>query len=138
MRLTKIKITLFFLALAGFFDSGYLAALDYRHILPPCTITKGCDIVLTSRFARIFGIPMGVYGVLFFIALIFILLVENEQNGFYKYFRLFIIAGIVVSFVLLYIQGFVLHAFCQYCVLVEALVFIIFALHHHPFNSSSR
>jgi len=138
MRLTKTKIALFFLSLAGFFDSGYLAALDYRHILPPCTITKGCDIVLTSRFARIFGIPMGVYGVLFFLALILILMLENESNGYYKYFRLLIYSGIGVSFVLLYLQGFVLHAFCQYCLLVEGLIFAIFALHHHPFNSSSR
>jgi uncharacterized membrane protein len=138
MRLTRTKIALFFLALAGFFDSGYLAALEYKHVLPPCSLVKGCETVLTSRFARLFDIPLGVYGALFFLTLILILLMENEQNGFYKYFKLLIFAGIAVSFILLYLQAFVLHAFCQYCLLIEALVFAIFALHHHPFNSSSK
>lgn len=131
------KIVLFLLSLAGFFDSSYLAIIDYKHILPPCSLIKGCDLVLTSRFARILGLPMGVYGALFFLALIFILLLENQQNKFFKYFKFLTLIGVVISIILIYIQAFVLHAFCQYCLLIEAIVFTIFIL-SYPFNSSSR
>lgn len=123
MKLTKNKIILLMLSLAGFFDSFYLTIVHYKHIIPPCTISLGCEKVLTSQFATIFGIPLGVFGVLFFLALIFLLLL-----GFNKYFKLLILAGIAVSIVLLYLQAFVLHAYCQYCLLVELIIFVQFIL----------
>ena len=138
MKLTKSKFFLLLLSLAGFFDSSYLTILEYKHVTPPCSIVKGCEIVLNSQFAMILGIPMiALSGCLFFLALILILLLENQQNGFFKYFKLLTFSGVIVSLVLIYIQAFILHAFCQYCLLVEVIVFTIFIL-DYPFNSSSR
>lgn len=121
MKLTRNKIILLILSLAGFFDSAYLTVLHYKNIIPPCTIALGCEKVLTSQFATIYGIPLGVFGSLFFLTLIFLLLL-----GFMKYFKLLILAGAGVSLVLLYIQAFVLHAYCQYCLLVELIILLQF------------
>lgn len=119
----KYSVFLLIFSLAGFFDSAYLTILHYKHVIPPCTISLGCEKVLTSQFATILGIPLGVFGSLFFLTLIFLLLL-----GLNKYFKLLTLAGVVVSLVLLYIQAFILHAYCQYCLLVEAIIFSIFIL----------
>jgi len=123
MKLTKSKIAILIFSLAGFFDSSYLTILHYKHIVPPCTITHGCETVLTSRFATIMGIPIALSGVLFFLVLIVLLLLRLPN-----YFKLWLYGGVAVSFVLLYLQAFVLHAFCQYCLLVEAIVLTIFII----------
>lgn len=111
------------LSIAGFFDASYLTILHYKNIIPPCTIALGCETVLTSQFATIFGIPIALFGSLFFLTLIFLLLL-----GFLKYFKLLILSGVLVSVILIYIQAFILHAFCQYCLLNEAIIFAIFIL----------
>ncbi len=119
----KSSILLLILSLAGFFDSTYLTILHYKHIIPPCTIALGCETVLTSRFSTIFGIPIALVGSIFFLVLIFLLLL-----GFFRYFKLLILSGLGISVVLFCIQAFVLHAFCQYCLLSEVIILTIFAL----------
>lgn len=119
----KSTIFLLLLSLAGFFDSAYLTILHYKNAIPPCSITNGCEIVLTSRFATILGVPIALFGVIFFLALIFLLLLGNI-----KYFKLLTLQGVGVSIALLYIQAFILHAYCQYCLLVEAIIFIMLLL----------
>lgn len=123
MKLTRNKIAFLILAIAGFFNSSYLTILHYKNIIPPCSIAKGCETVLTSRFSTIFNIPIALLGSLFFLVLIFLLLL-----GFLKYFKLLIFAGAAISVILIYIQAFILHAFCQYCLLNEMIIFAIFIL----------
>lgn len=117
------KIILLILSVAGFFDSSYLTILHYKNTIPPCTIAKGCETVLTSQYASFYGVPIALFGSLFFIALIFLLLL-----GFLRYFKLLTLAGVAVSIFLFYTQAFVLHAFCQYCLLSEAIILAIFIL----------
>lgn len=136
MKLTKSKIAILILSIAGFFDSSYLTILHYKHVVPPCTVTHGCENVLTSRFATIMGIPIALSGVLFFLVLIVLLLLR-----FSNCFKLWLYGGVAVSFILLYLQAFVLHAFCQYCLLVEAIVLTIFAINiflNKPENNLSE
>jgi uncharacterized membrane protein len=134
---TIIKIALIILSLAGFFISAYLAILHYKDAFPPCSIVTGCETVLTSQFATIFGIPLGVFGGIYFLTLIFSLLAEKENNNFFRYFRLLTLAGLVVAVILFVLQAFVLHAYCQFCLLVEIIILGIFIL-DYPFSSSGR
>lgn len=138
MKLTINRVLLLILSLAGFFDSSYLTILHYKNIIPPCTLARGCETVLVSQFSTILGIPIALLGSLFFITLIFILLLENQKNGFFKYFKLLTLAGVAVSIFLFSIQAFILHAFCQYCLLSESIIFAMFLLSFYPFRSSSK
>lgn len=122
------KIILLLLSAAGFFDSAYLTILHYKNIIPPCTIAKGCETVLTSQFSVILGVPIALFGSLFFLTLIFLLLLESKQNGFFKFFKLLALAGVAASIILFSIQAFILHAFCQYCLLSEVIMLAIFIL----------
>lgn len=127
MKLTKNKIALLFLSIAGFFDSAYLTIVHYKHIIPPCTIAKGCETVLTSQFSTIFGIPVALIGSLYFLFLIFLIL-NNQSFNLFRYFKLFAFLGVLASLYFFYTQAFILHAFCQYCLLSEAIILAIFIL----------
>ena len=131
------KIILLILSLAGFFDSAYLTILHYKNIIPPCTISKGCETVLVSQFATIFGIPVALIGSLYFLVLIFLIL-NNQNLKLFRYFKIFAFLGVLVSIFFFYTQAFILQAFCQYCLLSEALILAIFILSFYPFNSSSK
>ena len=125
MKLTRTRIALLLLSIAGFFDSAYLTISHYQKTIPPCTIAKQCDTVLTSQFSTILGIPIVLIGSLYFLALIFLLLINRFP---FLYFKLLAFSGLVVSAILFGIQAFVLQAYCQYCILSEIIVLTIFVL----------
>lgn len=118
------------LSFLGFADSTYLTIVHYENIIPPCSITFGCEKVLTSQFATIAGMPLGLFGALFFI-LIFVLTILNLQKNqeiLKKALSFFSASGLIAGIILFYIQWRVLYAFCQYCLLVEAILLAIFIL----------
>src|SRR5665811_1198486 len=59
------------LSFLGFIDASYLTIVHYRDALPNCSILKGCDIVTTSALSTIGGIPIALFGALFYLALSF-------------------------------------------------------------------
>ena len=135
-----ITIALLFLSIAGFFDAAYLTILHYQNAIPPCAIAKGCETVLTSQFSTILAIPISLIGSLYFLVLIFLILLitQKEPKKFFAYFKLLAILGVIVSIVLIYIQAFILNAFCQYCLLSEAIIFAIFLLSFYPLSYYSK
>jgi uncharacterized membrane protein len=133
MRLTinKIFILLSTFSFLGFVDAAYLTIIHYKHIIPPCTITHGCEKVLSSSFAVIYGIPLAAYGILYFIASIGlnVLLFQHRKNIWMRrIFMLFNSSGVIAAVILLILQFLVIKALCQYCILVELILFLLFAL----------
>lgn len=112
----------------GFLDATYLSILHYKHAIPPCTVTNGCETVLTSSFSTIYGVPIALLGAGFYVAVIAvsILLITNPKDLFYKALYLLADVGMIVSIILIYIQFGVLKAWCQYCVFSEVLSLGIF------------
>lgn len=106
----------------GFFVSAYLTVMHYKNIVPPCTATFGCETVLTSKYSMIGPIPLALTGALFFLFIMFLclLIITNYKKIFLDLFYLSSAIGLLVSFVLIYIQAGVLHAFCQYCLICES------------------
>lgn len=124
MNLTKNKLILYSLiaAFLGFFDATYLTILHYKNIIPPCTVTSGCETVLNSKYANIGPIPVALTGAIFYLAVIVvcILLITNYKEFLLRFFYGLVAVGFFVSLVLIYIQASLLHAFCQYCLISEA------------------
>jgi uncharacterized membrane protein len=125
MNLQKNKLILYSLILGflGFLVATYLTILHFRHIIPTCSVTGNCEAVLTSRFATIGPIPLALLGSLFYLAVmvICILILTNYRKIFVDFFHMVAAVGFMVSVVLLLIQAYILHAFCQYCLLSEAI-----------------
>lgn len=133
MKLIKNKYILpliGFLAFLGFLDATYLTILHYKNVIPPCSVIRGCETVLTSQFATLWGIPIALFGVLFYIAVISVCILFYHHSRKIFANAIFFIAstGIVVSTILFYIQMAILKTFCQYCLISESINLLIFFL----------
>ena len=102
-----------------------------------CEPGKSCDIVKTSPYATTFGIFNAYYGVAIFLfmnALLFTHIIRPTKEKK----RLIIISGVIGSIIALrfiYLQAFVLKAYCTYCIVVDVSVIttliLLFALKDH-------
>jgi uncharacterized membrane protein len=145
MKLIKSNLrtlAILILGFIGFLDATYLTILHYQDVIPPCTVTKGCETVLNSSYATVFGIPIALLGALFYVTVIglSLLLLTNYKKIFLNLLVLLSISGAIVSTYLLYIQFGVLKNFCQYCLVSELVSFLIFlgAILIWSINSSKK
>ncbi len=126
------------LSFLGFLDATYLSILHFKNAFPPCTLS-GCEIVLTSKFATILGIPISLIGSLFYLLLIglCLLILTAPKKLFLKILMITAASGALVSLALIYIQFGILKSFCQYCLFSEILNILIFGLSMRSFRGST-
>ena len=108
---------LFVFSVFGFIDVAYLTAEHYLGRIPPCSLVGGCELVLTSTYATILGVPAALLGALYYFG-IFALLFFFRETGDRKFLKILFassIAGLLFSGWFVYVQLFVLHAICLYC-----------------------
>jgi uncharacterized membrane protein len=132
MRLIKNKhlIPALVLSFLGFVDAAYLTVVHFRNQLPNCSLVSGCDIVTTSSFSTLFGLPIALFGALFFLALSFfaILIITHPHKRWVHWFSIAAFMGFLVSLFLFLIQIVVIKAICQYCVSSEVISLLIYVL----------
>ena len=103
-------------ALIGLADSGYLTVKHVRGDYVRCD--DDCSAVLGSKYAEIAGVPLaGVGAVAYFIVFLAATLAAIGYTGARRVVTLFAIPMAVTSLGLIYLQGFVIHSFCKYCLL---------------------
>jgi uncharacterized membrane protein len=135
MKLRPVLIAL--LAFTGMVDALYLSIK--RNAGPvPCHITRGCTDVLTSKYSAILGVPLSWIGLAFYVTILSIAvfaMFEDPTRPSSNPLRLAFYlsgAGLIISALLVGVQAFILHAFCEYCLLSAALVLSIFLLSPNP------
>jgi len=146
MRLVKNKhlIPALVLSFLGFIDASYLTIVHYRDLLPSCSVLKGCDIVTTSAFSTVGGIPIALFGALFYLALSFfaILIITHPHKKWVELFTFFAYIGFLISLFLFLIQIVILKAVCQFCISSEIISFLIYILSigmtRHVRNAESK
>jgi uncharacterized membrane protein len=109
------------LAAAGLADSAYLTAKHFSGGEVPCSVISGCEQVLTSSYAEFFGIPTAAFGAAaYFAAFSLALLTYYGNSKLWGLFGLltFAMAGFTVW--LVYLQAYVIGAFCQFCLISAA------------------
>jgi uncharacterized membrane protein len=128
----KLFLAIAGLSFIGFADSAYLTAKRYFDLPLPCTITGGCETVLNSPYSMVGPIPLAVFGVAFYLTVMFLALYLSTsdilQPLFVKCLFALAIAGILMSLVFEGIQVFIIHAICQYCLLQAICALCIFIL----------
>lgn len=119
-----------FLAFIGFLDATYLVIKHFSHSFPPCAISRGCDIVLTSQYASILGVPTALYGSIYFVSMLIlsIYLLDKKTHALHSGLLGLGVLGTIVSLGFLYIQTFVLKSYCQYCIFSEIIAFSLLTL----------
>jgi uncharacterized membrane protein len=117
-------------AFVGIIDAAYVALYSAQGFLLPCGFTGGCDQVLNSPHSRLLGVPVAWFGLLFYITVagcgLFALF------GFAQSLRLSLVLvslALLFTLYLLYLQAWVIRAYCDYCLLSAFLVAALVALH---------
>ncbi len=137
-----LVVALFVIAILGFADATYLTVEHFLGVIPPCSVTQGCEKVLTSAYSTIFGIPDSLLGSLYYLAITigsFIYLESKYIGGrvaahhvaILKWTLLATGLGALASLWFLYLQIFVLHAYCIYCLGSAASSLILHFIAHH-------
>jgi uncharacterized membrane protein len=110
------------LALVGLADSVYLTVEHLKGNTLRCTITSGCSEVLGSRYAVIAGVPLAAFGAAGYFAAFSLATLAAFGNARAPVLLLLLVAVMFTTTLwLLYLQAFVLQAFCQYCLLSAAV-----------------
>tara|TARA_B100001013_G_scaffold343910_1_gene272701 strand:- start:2393 stop:2827 length:435 start_codon:yes stop_codon:yes gene_type:complete len=123
---TTILWLLVVASFVGVIDSAYIGLTSLSDTLIPCGLTLGCDEVLSSPYSHLGNVSISWIGLLFYLSI-----ASNSifgLSGFRKAFKITLVASalaFLITLYLLYIQIFVLQAFCDYCLLSAFLVILI-------------
>jgi uncharacterized membrane protein len=129
-----MQITTFVLALAGLGVSIYLTIAHFTEsALAGCSEsgTINCTKVTTSPQSIVFGIPVAVLGLAFFVFLVAIMSPWAWQARRREVHLLRIaamVAGIGMVIYLIYAEFIIIGAICLYCTSVHIITFLLFVL----------
>jgi protein-disulfide isomerase/rhodanese-related sulfurtransferase len=109
------------LALLGTFDSLYLLWIYTSPSRPMVCLGTGCDAVRLSAYSHLGGVPMPVFGVAGYVLVVLLIIAESLVSAPLAIEVRYALAGatgfgFLFSLYLEYLQGFVIHAFCAWCV----------------------
>ncbi len=129
-KFSRLAIALLAVAPFGFADASYLTAEHILNRVPPCTIAHGCATVTTSPYSVFFGVPVALFGALYYLAVILGLVYyfQTKKHYILKYIAIFTTAGFVFSLWFVYLMLFVIHAICSWCMFsafTSTLLFIL-------------
>jgi uncharacterized membrane protein len=138
----KIRKTIFapYLMLIFAFIGMAIASYDvigiYNNWLLWCPPPiDGCNTVAYSPDGRIFGVPIGVYGLIFYL----IMIVLAALLAFFRYSRrlrlvvlLYAVIGVLFSIYFFYLDLAFIRAFCIYCLIsaILTVLLLVYAIAH--------
>jgi len=118
LRSKVFLLTLILISVIGFSDATYLTAKHYLGETVNCSIVEGCETVTTSKYSTIFDIPIALFGSFYYFFIFVLLMLYLEKvPGALKLLVSSTTLGFFATLGLIYIQAFVLHAFCLYCLI---------------------
>lgn len=112
------------LALIGLAISTYLTVLKLAGEAPLCVVGGGCETVQTSRYSVLLGIPVAAYGAAWSTAALASAVVWFRTGDRRALLLLYLggLAGTLIEAYLVYLELFVIHAVCSWCVTYGATV----------------
>ncbi|HET9661530.1 MAG TPA: vitamin K epoxide reductase family protein [Thermomicrobiales bacterium] len=124
-RLTALSLAL---AAGGIAVSAYLTLVHYRDDLLVCAV-GGCHTVQKSPYAELYGVPVAILGLGMFVAMLLLGLLRRIQPEWAESITLITfglaLTGTVFTIYLTYLELFVIHAVCQWCVLTAVLTWVL-------------
>ena len=128
------RMTITALALVGFFISLYLTLFKLGLVgTLACAAGSSCDTVNLSGWGSFLGLPVAAWGMVFY-AVTFGLAFAGAHDRWLADRRLAVILslwagwGVLFSAWLTYLELFVIHAICTWCVISAVIVTVIFGL----------
>jgi uncharacterized membrane protein len=122
-----IILTLAFIGITiAFYDS--FSVYTGRLLWCPSPI-DGCNTVAYSSFARLFNVPLGYLGLIFYLtmfAFAALLAYDPFSRGLRLGTSLLAALGVLLSICFQYIEITLIHAFCIYCLISFILTLLLF------------
>jgi len=119
------------LALVGLFVALYLwlHALGFGGAIK-CGASGGCETVQTSQWAVFLGMPVAFYGVVGYLALLVVALAALRPTALaQRTWNLLLLGlatvGVVFTAYLTYVELFLIHAICRWCVGSAVIITLI-------------
>ncbi len=124
----NLRRAMLLIAVLGIGVTTFLTILHYGRIQPPCTGSGNpCEVVQTSIYSHILGIPVALIGLIGYIAITATLFAPDRDI-----LRLATLGmalfGVAFSGYLTYREAFTLHEYCEWCLTSAGLVTILFVL----------
>ncbi len=126
-RASRLWLFVAALGLAGLAITTYLTSIALAQSEAACSL-GGCNTVLTSKWSKIFGIPVSVFGMATYATIMLGSLHAFQSSVDDLRGRLTVTGvtalGVLASIYLTTVELFVIKAVCQYCVTSAALVLV--------------
>lgn len=121
------------LALAGIFVALYLYLYKVGAVGNLSCSIGSCETVNTSKWSMLLGFPIAGWGIGFYVVLLVLALVsiQDRYADSIVVSRLLVLhtgLGVAVSAALTYLELFVIHAICQWCVISAVIVTVSFLI----------
>jgi uncharacterized membrane protein len=121
------------ISLLGIFLGAYLTLYKFGIIGSLVCNVGSCERVQTSRWSVFLGLPVATWGVGFYLlmlALSIVSLQERFADSRALSLTIMVLAGWGVLFTawLNYLEAFVIHAWCEWCIGSATMILILFAL----------
>jgi len=129
----KLNWVSIILTTVGVLIAVYMTIYKWTANNAMCLGSGDCSTVNASPYSQIYGIPVALVGVFGYFAILFLLLFNNrfgkfvEQNHLYGIFGL-TVTGFIFTVYLVYLEAFIIKAFCPFCVASQITMTILFII----------
>jgi uncharacterized membrane protein len=129
---TGLLASLLVLTALGIADAWYLALSAFEGAALFCdvgSVLDGCNIVAQSPYSKLFGLPLALYGVIFYgvVFLAIAALFKWAHHPLYQAVAALGVLGFLASLGFLFIQFALIKALCIYCI-VSAVISALICL----------
>ena len=119
------------LALAGLFVALYLTLYKVGAFGELRCAVGSCETVNASRWATFLGLPVAAWGMGFYVVTLVVALVGTQPRfaddvNFSRALVFLATTGVAFSGWLTYLEAYVIHAYCMWCLISAAIVSVIF------------
>ena len=123
----RLRVAALAIVVLGVGVAAYLTYVHYAGLQPFCAGgSGGCERVQSSSYARLAGIPVAVLGLAVYLAIAVALSAAGERAQLAA--AALAVTGFGFSAYLTYLELFVIHAICQWCVASAALLTMLAVL----------
>jgi len=131
-----ILVLIYLFIILGIVNAGYLywqhVQFEKNKRKMVCPLNGHCEAVVESKYGTTLGIKNDILGILYLLALAFLITVDLSVPALSMYARFAIMGiatfGILFSTYLTYLQAFVIKEFCTWCVAAALDNFILVIL----------
>lgn len=121
------------ISLGGLFLGVYLTLYHYGYIGSLACGVSSCETVQTSRWSMFLGLPVATWGAGFYVAMLVLSIAGLQEKyadskGLSLIMLLLTAWGALFTAWLNYLEAFVIHAWCEWCLFSASMVLVLLVL----------